>query len=84
MYRIQRLLTNKLSKQNKKEWINNKLLEVEKAYRRNDASKFYKDIKYCNRQLTIFILYDRYLKSVMIIILIYTICLLTFHKHLMQ
>jgi hypothetical protein len=45
MYRIQRLLKNKLCKQKKKEWINNKLLEVEKAYRRNDARKFCKDIK---------------------------------------
>jgi hypothetical protein len=44
MYRIQRLLPNKLCKQKMKKWINNKLLEAEKAYRRNDARKFYKDI----------------------------------------
>jgi hypothetical protein len=45
MYRRQRLLTDKLFKQKNKEWINNKLLEVEKVCKRNDARTFYKDIK---------------------------------------
>ena len=33
------------AKKKKKKWLNNRIKQVEEAYKRNDTRKFYKDIR---------------------------------------
>jgi len=44
-----RHIATKICRNKKKQWLNNKIKEIEEAHRRNETIKFYKDIKAYSR-----------------------------------
>jgi YesN/AraC family two-component response regulator len=44
-YKQARKEANKICKEKKKQWVNNRIKEVEEAHKRNDTRKFFKDIR---------------------------------------
>jgi len=44
-YEKKRHIATKICRNTKKQWLNNKMKEIEEAHRKNERRKFYKDIK---------------------------------------
>jgi len=48
-YEKKRNIATKMCRNKKKQWLNNKIKEIEEAHRKNETRKFYKDIKAYSR-----------------------------------